>query len=122
MTLLGNSQNTLSDSTCCVPCSTLKKALLLKTDYIYIKNQLKIVRDSTNILSRISLNKDSIIVAKDSSILLYKRNETDFINIIKNKNQEIDLWIKENKKQKKYKKIAFGIGVGFFILGTIIAL
>ncbi len=69
-----------------------------------------------------SLNKDSIILSKDSSISLYKRNETDFINVIKNKDKELNLWIGEAEKQKKRKKIAYGISIGALILGTIIAL
>lgn len=117
-----SSQTPSSDSLCCVPCIALKKALLVKTEYDYTKTQLDIARDSIFFLNRIILKQNSVISTQDSSISLYKRNETDFVNIIKNKNVEINLWEKEVKKQKKHKLIAYGVSVISIILGTLIAL
>lgn len=117
-----SSQKSSSDSLCCVPCIALKKALLLKTEYDFTKSQLGVARDSIYILNKVVFKQDSVISKQDSSISLYKRNETDFINIIKNKDKEITLVEKEVKKQKKHKRIAYGVSVLSIILGVLIAL
>lgn len=122
MPLLVSSQTPSSDSLCCVPCIALKKALLVKTEYDYTKTQLDIARDSIFFLNKIVSKQNSVISTQDSSISLYKRNEMDFSNIIKNKNTEINLFEKEVKKQKKHKLIAYGVSVVSIILGTLIAL
>ena len=117
-----SSQKSSSDSLCCVPCIALKKALLLKTEYDYIKSQLSVARDSISILNKVVSKQDSVILKQDSSIILYKRNETDFVNVIKNKDKEINLFEKEVTKQKKHKRIAYGVSVLSIILGVLIAL
>lgn len=122
MPLLVSSQTPSGDSLCCVPCIALKKALLVKTECDYTKIQLGVARDSIFFLNRIVSKQNSVILIQDSSISLYKRNEMDFSNIIKNKNAEINLWEKEVKKQKKHKLIAYGVSVVSVILGTLIAL
>ena len=122
MTSLGSSQTLLNDSTCCVPCSTLRNALLLKAKYQYTLSQLEVARDSIDIMIDILSYKDLTIIAKDSTISLHEENEKSFMRLVNNKDQEIDLWKKEAKKQKRHKRIAYGISIGTLILGTIIAL
>ena len=80
--LLASSQTLSIDSTCCVPCKTLKKALIVKSERDFLKNQIGVARDSINILSSVVINQDSVIKTQDSSISLYKKNEENYNFII----------------------------------------
>ena len=73
--LLANSQTLSIDSTCYVPCKTLKKALIVKNERDFLKNQIGVARDSISILTSVVVNQDSVIKTQDSSISLYKKNE-----------------------------------------------
>lgn len=119
-TLLMNSQTLLNDSACCVPCITLKKALLLKNDYNYLKNQIEITRDSISILNNIVFNQDTIIKTQDKQITLFKQNEISYKKLIVNKDEEIILFKKEVKKQKKAKTLSYVIGGTCLILSFIL--
>ena len=121
-TLLMNSQTLLNDSTCCVPCITLKKALLLKNDYTYLKNQIKITRDSVFILNNITLNQDTIIKTQGRQITLFKQNEISYKKLIVNKDEEIILFKKEIKKQKKAKIVSYIVGGSCVILSFILVI
>ena len=121
-TLLMNSQTLSNDSTCCVPCITLKKALLLKNDYTYLKNQIKITRDSVFILNNITLNQDTIIKTQGRQITLFKQNEISYKKLIVNKDEEIILFKKEIKKQKKAKIVSYIVGGSCLILSFILAI
>jgi hypothetical protein len=107
--LLANSQTLSNDSTCCVPCKSLKKALLVKTERDFLLTQLDISRDSTLLLTQIVTNQDSIISKQDSTIVLYKQNEVNFNQVIKNKDSEIEIKDKQLQKQKTKTKIAWGV-------------
>lgn len=117
-----SSQTPSSDSLCCVPCIALKKALLLKTEYNYTKSQLGVARDSISILNKVVSKQDSVILKQDSSIIIYKRNETDFVNVIKNKDKEVGLLEEKIVEQKKHKRLAYGVSILSIILGVLIAL
>jgi len=121
-TLLMNSQTLSNDSTCCVPCITLKKALLLKNDYTYLKNQIKITRDSVFILNNITLNQDTIIKTQGRQITLFKQNEISYKKLIVNKDEEIILFKKEIKKQKKAKIVSYIVGGSCLILSFILVI
>ena len=84
-----SSQTLLNDSTCCVPCIALKKALVVKTERNYLKDQLGITRDSITLLDKIVFNQDSIIKIKDAQIALYVKNEGDYKQLIENKDKEV---------------------------------
>jgi hypothetical protein len=107
--LLANSQTLSNDSTCCVPCKSLKKALLVKTERDFLLTQLDISRDSTLLLTQIVTNQDSVIVKQDSTIHLYQKNEVSFKQIIQNKDSEIKIKDKQFQKQKTKTKIAWGV-------------
>lgn len=121
-TLLMNSQTLLNDSTCCVPCITLKKALLLKNNYTYLKNQIEITRDSVFILNNITLNQDTIIKTQGRQITLFKQNEISYKKLIVNKDEEIVLFKKEIKKQKKAKIVSYIVGGSCLILSFILVI
>jgi len=121
-TLLMNSQTLLNDSTCCVPCITLKKALLLKNNYTYLKNQIEITRDSVFILNNITLNQDTIIKTQGRQITLFKQNEISYKKLIVNKDEEIILFKKEIKKQKKAKIVSYIVGGSCLILSFILVI
>jgi hypothetical protein len=119
--LLANSQTPSNDSTCCVPCKSLKKALLVKTERDYLKNQIGVARDSIVILSNIVNNQDSIVVKQDSTISLYKKNEIEYAQILKNKDSEIEIKDKQIKKAKTKSKIAW-ITTGLSTIAFVIIL
>jgi len=119
--LLASSQTLSTDSTCCVPCKTLKKALLVKTERDYLKNQIGVARDSIVILSNIVNNQDSIIVKQDSTISLYKKNEIEYTQIIINKDSEIEIKDKQIKKAKNKSRIAW-VTTGLSTIAFVIIL
>ena len=117
--LLANSQTLSNDSTCCVPCKSLKKALLVKTERDYLKEQIGVARDSIVILSRIVTNQDSIIVKQDTTISLYQKNELQYTQIIANKDSEIKIQNTQIKKAKTKTRVAWattGLSVIAFII------
>ena len=105
--LLASSQTLSNYSTCCVPCKSLKKALLVKTERDYLKDQIGVARDSIVILSRIVSNQDSVIIKQDTTISLYKKNEDEYIQIVKNKDTEMVSLTCENWN-KIYEKLYGG--------------
>ena len=120
--LLVSSQTLLNDSICCVPCNALRKALIVKTERDYLKEQIKITRDSVSIFSRITLNQDSIIKVKNTSISLYKKNEFNYLQLIDNKDEEIGLNKVEIKKQKRAKIVSYIVGGTCVVLSLLLAI
>ena len=120
--MLVSSQTLLNDSICCVPCNTLRKALIVKTERDYLKDQIKITRDSVLIFSRITLNQDSIIKVKNTSISLYKKNESNYLQLIDNKDEEINLYKKDIKRHKQSKLVSYIVGGTCILLSILIAL
>jgi hypothetical protein len=117
--LLASSQTLLNDSTCCVPCEALKKALIVKNERDFLKNQIGVTRDSVNILTNIVISQDSVIKTQDSSILLYKKNEENYNFIVDKKDRIIELKDKQIKQQKTRTNIAWmttGLNTVIFIL------
>jgi len=105
--LLASSQTLSIDSTCCVPCKTLKKALIVKSERDFLKNQIGVTRDSISILSSVVVNQDSVIKTQDSSISLYKKNEENYNSIIEKKDGIIEVKDEQIKQQKAKTKIAW---------------
>ena len=117
------SSQTLSiDTQCCVPCATLKKALLVKTEKDYLKNQIGITRDSVTLLNVIVSQQDTLIKNKNNQIDLYKKNELNYVQIIDNKNKQVELYDKALKTAKKGIKVAYGVAVVSIISGLLVAL
>ena len=117
-----SSQVLLNDSTCCVPCITLKKALVVKTEKDYLKNQLGVVRDSIIILDKIVYNQDSVIKIKEAQIALYVKNESDYKQLIENKDKEVTLYKKEHKTALQQRNLGYISGILGIISGLLIAL
>jgi hypothetical protein len=105
--LSASSQTLSNDSLCCVPCKSLKKALLVKTERDFLKEQIGIARDSIVVLTNIVTNQDSVIVKQDTTISLYKKNEEEYTQIVKNKDTEIEIKDKQIKKAKNRARIAW---------------
>ena len=105
--MLASSQALSIDSTCCVPCKALKKALIVKNERDFLKNQIGVTRDSVSILTNIVVSQDSVIKTQDSSISLYKKNEEYFNTIINKKDGIIELKDKQIKQQKTKTRIAW---------------
>ena len=55
-----------SIDTCCVPCNTLRKALIIKEERTYCGKQLGFARDSIAVLEQVIQHKDTIISFKDN--------------------------------------------------------
>jgi hypothetical protein len=117
-----SSQTLLNDSTCCVPCIALKKALVVKTERNYLKDQLGVTRDSIIILDKIVFNQDSIIKIKDAQIALYVKNEGDYKQLIENKDKEVTLYKNEYKTALKRRNLGYISGILGIISGLLIAL
>ena len=111
------SQKALSD-TCRVPCATLKKALVVREERIYCGTQLGFARDSISNLQEIILSKDTIILHRDSAIVLFKDNENKYKEVINNKDSIIITYGKEIGKLKAAKTGAY-IVTGLTILLSI---
>lgn len=117
--LLASSQTLSIDSTCCVPCKTLKKALIVKSERDFLKNQIGVARDSISILTSVVVNQDSVIKNQDSSISLYKKNEENYNSIITKKDGIIELKDEQIKQQKAKVKLAWiitGLNTVAFVL------
>ena len=90
----------------------------MKADFDFTKSQLSIARDSVSILKRISNIQDLDIKAKNSTIMLYMQNESRYDQLLLNKNEEIDLFKKQLKKQKLSKRVIITIGVASLLFGV----
>ena len=120
--LSASSQTLLNDSTCCVPCKSLKKALLVKTERDYLKNQIGVTRDSVVILDSIVKTQDTMLSARKQQNLLYKKNEEDYKKIIENKDKEVTLYKNEYKTALKRRNLGYISGLLGIISGLLIAL
>lgn len=112
-----SSQIALNDTTCCVPCYTLKNALIVKSERDYLKNQIGIVRDSVTLLNVVTRSQDSLISNKNQQISLYKKNETSSQQIIDNKDKQISLYNDIVKEVKTQRNIAYVLVFFTSILG-----
>jgi ADP-dependent phosphofructokinase/glucokinase len=116
---LANSQKlSAQDSSCTVPCYTLRNALVVKADCDYLKDQIEITRDSIKILDSILENQNAIVILQNEALSLQKQNEKTLIEIIENKNKEITIHKKEIKKQKIHKKLAYIISIASIAFGV----
>ena len=120
--LPASSQTLLNDSTCCVPCKSLKKALLVKTERDYLKNQIGVTRDSVIVLDSIVKTQDTMLSARKQQIFLYKKNEEDYKKIIENKDKEVTLYKNEYKNALKRRNLGYISGLLGIISGLLIAL
>ena len=90
----------------------------MKADFDFTKSQLSIARDSISILKRISNTQDLDIKAKNSTIMLYMQNESKYDQLLLNKDEEIDLFKKQLKKQKLSKRVIITISVASLLFGV----
>ena len=111
-----------SSDTCCVPCATLKKALVVRQERIYCGTQLGFARDSITNLQEIILSKDTIILHRDSTITVLKDNENKYKEVINNKDSIIKTYEKEIKRLNTSKIIAYAVGIVSMISGFLLAI
>ena len=90
----------------------------MKADFDFTKSQLSIARDSVSILKRISNIQDLDIKAKNSTIMLYMQNESKYDQLLLNKDEEINLFKNQLKKQKLSKRVIITIGVASLLFGV----
>jgi hypothetical protein len=123
MTMLSaSSQTLLNDSTCCVPCKSLKKALIVKTERDYLKNQISVTRDSLRTQDTIIASLDTLVKVKDKQISFYQQNEQNYKQIISYKDIEIQLYRKKYDNAVKMRKVGFGVGILGVIVGLMLTL
>jgi hypothetical protein len=108
-----------SIDTCCVPCTTLRKALIIKEERTYCGKQLGFARDSITVLQQVILHKDTIISFKDSTIATYVKNENNYKGIITNKDSIIKEYKKAYLSQKIQKYIAYGVSSIILLAGIL---
>jgi len=123
MTMLSaSSQTLLNDSTCCVPCKSLKKALIVKTERDYLKNQLSVTRDSLRTQDTLIFMLDTLVKIKNNQISLLAQNQQNYKQIISYKDIEIQLYRKKYDNAVKMRKVGFGVGILGVIVGLMLAL
>jgi len=121
--LLASSQKlSVQDSSCVVPCYTLRNALMVKADCDYLKDQIQIARDSISTLNLIVDDQNSIIILQHENISILEQNEKTLIGIIENKDKEIALHKKEIRKQKVYKTVAYIVSAASIMFGIYMVL
>jgi hypothetical protein len=108
-----------SIDTCCVPCNTLRKALIIKEERTYCGKQLGFARDSITVLQQVILHKDTIISFKDSTIVAYVKNENNYKGIITNKDSIIKEYKKAYLSQRIQKYIAYGVSSIILLAGIL---
>lgn len=117
-----NSQTLLNDSTCCVPCAALKKALILKEDHKLLKAELGVARDSIGLYIKQGLEKDSVILDQ-KSIIIEKdtiiNQKTQIIGQRDNQINDLNHNISVYKKQRNW---AIGGSGGLLILTILLLL
>jgi hypothetical protein len=120
--LSASSQTLLNDSACCVPCKSLKKALIVKTERDYLKNQISVTRDSLRTQDTIITSLDTLVKVKDKQISFYQQNEQNYKQIISYKDIEIQLYRKKYDNAVKMRKVGFGVGILGVIVGLMLTL
>lgn len=108
-----------STDTCCVPCSTLRKALVIKEERTYCGKQLGFARDSITVLQEVILHKDTVISYKDSTIKAYEKIEGDYKKIITNKDSIIKEYKEAYLAQRLQKYIAYGVSSIILLAGIL---
>jgi len=117
---LASSQTLSIDTNCSVPCNTLRKALFVKSERDYLKNQIGVVRDSVSLLNVITKSQDSLIVNKNQQIDLYKKNESSFQQVIEGKDKQISLYNDVVKEAEKQKNIAYVLVLFVTLMGIFV--
>lgn len=95
---------------------------MVKTKRDYLKNQIGITRDSVTLLNVIVSQQDTLIKNKNNQIDLYKKNELNYTQIIDNKSKQIELYDKALKTAKASLRVAYGVAVVSIISGLLVAL
>tara|TARA_R110000822_G_scaffold100355_10_gene226005 strand:+ start:2007 stop:2366 length:360 start_codon:yes stop_codon:yes gene_type:complete len=108
-----------SIDTCCVPCVTLRKALIIKEERTYCGKQLGFARDSITVLEQVILHKDTIISFKDSTIATYVENENKHRAIIMTKDSTIEEYKKAYLSQRIQKYITYGVSSIILLIGIL---
>jgi len=109
----------VSTDTCCVPCSTLRKALIIKEERTYCGKQLGFARDSITVLGQVIQHKDTMLSYKDSTIQVYVKNEDNYKKIITNKDSIIEEYKAAYLAQRLQKYIAYGVSSIILIMGIL---
>ncbi len=116
-----SSQTHLNDSTCCVPCSALKKALIVKNERDYLKEYSNILSDSIKIYKDISQKQDSLNKTNVLKLTEYKDRENTFNNLLQNSNTQVSIYKSKYNTERTNRKISNGI-TGVVLLVLIIVL
>jgi len=111
-----------SSDTCCVPCASLKKAIIIKQERVYCGAQLGFARDSISALQEIITAKDTIIFHRDSTIQLFKDNELKYKEVINNKDTIIRVYKKEIDNLRTARNGAYALGILSVLLSIFIGL
>ena len=116
------SQTNLSDSTCCVPCTAIRNALILKKDHQLLKAEIGVTRDSLNLITKQSLEKDSIIIDQKGIITEKDTIITTKDKVIETKDNHISDLNHNIKVYKKQRNISYITSGGIFILTILLLL
>ena len=112
----------VSSDTCCVPCNALRKAIIVKEERVYCGKQLSFARDSITTMKEIIFAKDTIILHRDSSIVNYKINESNYKKVINEKDSIIKTYEKEIKRLNVSKIVAYAVGIVSIFSGLLLGI
>jgi hypothetical protein len=116
------SQTNLSDSTCCVPCAAIRNALILKKDHQLLKAEIGVTRDSLNLITKQSVEKDSIIIDQKHIITEKDTIITTKDKVIQTKDEHISDLNHNIKGYKRQRNISYITSGGVFILTLLLLL
>jgi len=111
-----------SNDTCCVPCISLKKALIVREERLYCETQLGFARDSILTLQKIIFTKDTILLHRDSAISIFESNREGYKEIINNKDSIITTYGKEIENLKTSRNGAYVAVIVTVILSILLGL
>jgi len=114
-----HSQTLSNDSTCCVPCKSLKKALVIKVERDYLKNQIGITRDSIFVLDSIVHKQDLIIANREAKISECEKSEAACEQLVKNKDKEVGLYKGAYDTAIRQRNVGYTFGFLGIILGLL---
>ncbi len=118
----GNSQILLNDSTCIVPCNTLRNALIMNSELTLVRSRLEVTSDSIVILNKIMIEYDSLVYNYKS--LVTEKNQIIVLkdSIQREQNLQIGGLKGELDKTKRERDIAIVGGVVGVLLTVLAAL
>jgi TATA-binding protein-associated factor Taf7 len=93
---------------------------MIKVQNDQCQEVLKNCRDSITILNKIVVNQDTLINIKDEKIALFEKNQSLYVETLKNKDAIVESYKKMYKKQKRRTIFGYSVGGVGILLGLLV--